>query len=568
MTQATQGERRTARAPAPRFSWTGLGRGGLDVEAGAKREALELARALAAQTIVLDKDAIADQLPDRARVITETMWPSSPLAGYGLHSSLGAYAVAKVAVGWAPSGIIGLRHEPLDRDKLEAELVGHGVDASAAAAILGDWAGVEPGFTPDPAGLDASRIAGLAEGTLSRVERARALSQVAYSARCLNRVASAAAVLSALREVLPQLAPEALGRDYVTGAAAIALGRFERAVELLGPRPTKLPQRALAELASVIAALERGATPELEDVGALLVPGVEVPPTETWSDETGPSDGADDEADASDDEPDDVLEIVEERVEERTRISGVPTPPPADDGIVRPARWPAPSGDVPAALSDDELEGWTARITGARGLVAEQRGLLGLRLPPLPVTVPSVATPPDERLVGLASSGALGASGSSDEDAPRDVTERVPVGLLMSLEPLSLAGSPFDALFPPVRGALRAIVAAAEGKAPSEAAIAAAGDLSTILLRARALALFVRGDFEGAMGAVAQLAPEVAPEGQWAADRLLRSGSRDAVAVPPEDARPAAASLAVDLAHQLGRTIAGTLPAAGVRRAG
>ncbi|MCK6544324.1 hypothetical protein L6R52_00495, partial [Myxococcota bacterium] len=114
MTQATQGERRTARAPAPRFSWTGLGRGGLDVEAGAKREALELARALAAQTIVLDKDAIADQLPDRARVITETMWPSSPLAGYGLHSSLGAYAVAKVAVGWAPSGIIGLRHEPLD----------------------------------------------------------------------------------------------------------------------------------------------------------------------------------------------------------------------------------------------------------------------------------------------------------------------------------------------------------------------------------------------------------------------------------------------------------------------
>lgn len=539
------------------------------MEAGARREALELARALAAQTIVLEKDAIADQLPERTRAITETMWPSAPLAGYGLHSSLGAYAVAKVAIGWAPSGLIGLRHEPLDRDKLEAELVAHAVDPRTAAAILGDWSGVEPGFAPDPTGLDASRIAGLAEGTLSRVERARALSQVAYSARCLNRVASTASALSALREVLPLLAPEALGRDYVAGAAAIALGRFERAVELLGVHPGKLPQRTLSELASVIAALQHGEAPELEDVGALLVPGIEAPrATETWSDETGPSDDEDDEKPTTRDiEQDDVLEIVEERVDDRPRSIDVPAPAARTATGVRPARWPAPAGDTPTPLGDAELEGWAARIAGARGLVAEQRGLLGLRLPPLPATVPGVATPPDERLVGLFSSSSS-RSGQSDEDGPRDVTERVPVGLIMSLEALSLAGSPFDALFPAVRGALRAIVAAAEGRAPSDEAIAAAGDLSTILLRARALACFVRGDLEGAMGAVAGLAPEVAPEGQWAADRLIRSGSRDGASVAPDDARPAAASLAVDLAHQLGRTIAGTLPGHEARRAG
>lgn len=246
----------------------------------------------------------------------------------------------------------------------------------------------------------------------------------------------------------------------------MAIARFERAVGASGVHPGKLPQRTLSELASAIAALQHGETPELEDVGALLVPGIQAPrATETWSDETGPSDDEDDEKPTTRDiEQDDVLEIVEERVDDRPRRATCPHPPRGPRrasglraGPRRPATRRRRSGDA-------ELEGWAARIAGARGLVAEQRGLLGLRLPPLPATVPGVATPPDERLVGLFSSSSS-RSGQSDEDGPRDVTERVPVGLIMSLEALSLAGSPFDALFPAVRGALRAIVAAAEGRA-------------------------------------------------------------------------------------------------------
>src|SRR5688572_8521091 len=71
--------------------WSGLARGGGEAEARAKREATELARAFALQTIVVERDASVDELRGRVEAIAETMWPPSPLQGYGLHSSLGAY---------------------------------------------------------------------------------------------------------------------------------------------------------------------------------------------------------------------------------------------------------------------------------------------------------------------------------------------------------------------------------------------------------------------------------------------------------------------------------------------
>src|SRR5262245_48674001 len=99
-------------APRRSLSWTRLGKGEAEAETDARHEALELARALALETITLSRDAVIEELTDRQRAIAETIWPPSPLSGYGLHASLGAYLVARVGVTWAPSGPMGLRHEP------------------------------------------------------------------------------------------------------------------------------------------------------------------------------------------------------------------------------------------------------------------------------------------------------------------------------------------------------------------------------------------------------------------------------------------------------------------------
>src|SRR5262245_49156432 len=125
--------------PQSRFSWARLAKGGTTENESARLEALELARALAAQTVVLERDAVIEELPDRFRVIAETIWSSTPLQGYQLHSSLGAYAIAKVAWSWAPSGQKGLRHEPLNREGLLEDLLELGVARDRAVAVLGEW---------------------------------------------------------------------------------------------------------------------------------------------------------------------------------------------------------------------------------------------------------------------------------------------------------------------------------------------------------------------------------------------------------------------------------------------
>ena len=70
----------------------------------------------------------------------------------------------------------------------------------------------------------------------------------------------------------------------------------------------------------------------------------------------------------------------------------------------------------------------------------------------------------------------------------------------------------------------------------------------------------VRGELEVAKAAVDAMPPEAAPERRWAKDRLIRYEGREQVHVTPDEARPAAAALVSDLAMQLARTIAGTLP--------
>jgi hypothetical protein len=492
------------------FNWAQYGRGDADAEASAKAEATELARALALQTIAFSKDAVVEEYADRLSAIGDTIWPSAPLAGYGLHSSLGAFAVTKVAVGWAPSLGTGLRHEPHERQGLIEALQEQGVDATFALAVVGDWKRVERGFTADQSGLESSRIAGLVEGSLSRHERARALSQVAYSGRDLARLASSISVLSSVRTVMPLLPPEELGEDFAAAMTALVLRRPERALQLIGDRPRGIGVRTLAELAHALICLDRGASPDFEDEGLVLAPPC----------------GDRSEVDADDEETyvpkpngdtDDVLEIIEERVDHQREATEHTKP-----RLPSPARWWASPEDAPADVEDRDLDAWAKRLDESSGLLAKRGSLLGLKPFPLPRGLLPIRLAPDERLVK-----------ASDLAA--------------------------EALFPPARGFLRAIFSSAEGRGPTESALKHAGDLAYLLRRARALAAIVHGDLEGAREDVKTLPPEVSPEGQWAADRLARFGGRRAVRATEHEAMGFAAMLVADLVQQLGRSVAGTI---------
>ena len=108
-----------------------------------------------------------------------------------------------------------------------AALVEHGLDELTAQSVLGDWAAVRADFVGNTDGLATSVIAGLAERTLARRERDDALSQVAYSPRCLARLASTCNLLAAVRAILPELPPGEMGARFVSSVASISFGRAD-----------------------------------------------------------------------------------------------------------------------------------------------------------------------------------------------------------------------------------------------------------------------------------------------------------------------------------------------------
>jgi hypothetical protein len=216
----------------------------------------------------------------------------------------------------------------------------------------------------------------------------------------------------------------------------------------------------------------------------------------------------------------------------------------------RPALW----GEA-APLSSEHLLRWTAARADAVSVTARHRTLLGLALLAPPPTSLPVPIPPDAQ--------ALASLFGADDEPGNEPTQRIswpPTDAAMASAARAARPDTAEALGPPVRAALRAVVAAAEGHAPSPAAVALAGDLAWVLARARALALVSRGDLAGAREALSGLPDDAAPEGRWARERALRAGSHPAGPVSAGDARAVAAALVRDLAHQLARTIAGTVP--------
>lgn len=545
MTQALE-----ERAPRS-FRWSTLQRGTEGAETSAEDEAREIARALTAHSIVVDPEAVPEEYDDRFGAILQIVWGDDPISGYGLHASLGAYLVAKVAVGMVPAGHTGLRHEPLRASGIENVLVDHGLDRATAQSIIGEFQAVSADFRGSKAGLDPSRLAGLAERTLSREERTAALSQVAYSPRCLSRLAATASLLAATRAILPVLPPKDLGPRLAIAATALALGRADRVLALYGARAEHLALTTFIELATAREQLGRGASLELDDDAFVLAPplqGSALKPHE--ADAALEGDGATDILDeafdtsANRDDEDDVLEIVEERIDPDAGVQSAVTPQSAP----RAPRW----GATDAPIDEADLERWRDRLVANATLAATRGALLGLKPAPLASTVAPTMLPPDERILRRAA--------IEDDEEAQEKTERIDLAAILSEQRVTLDGTPYDALYPPVRGLLRAAAAAADGHAPSESALKDAGDLAWAVARIRALALVVRGELAGARDVVAALGDGAAPEGRWAKDRLIRYADEAAEPVPPEHARPAAAALVEDLAQQLCRTMAATVP--------
>lgn len=522
------------------FRWSALMKKAEGAEESAADEAKEIARALTAHSIVMDREAVVEEWDDRYASIAAIVWGDAPTDGYGLHASLGAYLVAKVAVGMVPAGHTGLRHEPLRRAGIHNVLRDHGLDAATADSILGDFEAVSPGFEAHRDGIGPSLLAGLAERTLGGGERIHALSEVAYSPRSLQRLAATASLLAAIRAILPVLPPASLGADVATAVVAIALGRPDRAIELFGQRADRLALKTFVEIAAAMDTLGRGEALVLDDDSMMLVPPAEAAAVD---------DGTDDiEADAfdtsgEDEDDDDVLEIVEERVdpEEGTLAEATPR------GAPNPARFVDVEPLDEAALLD-----WQKRLHAGATIAAQRAALLGLNPSPVPPTVTDVPIPPDERILRREMMEA--------DDEGGEKTERIDLGALMADARVQLDGTAYDALFPAPRGLLRTIAAAADGQTPSADAVTKAGDLETFVSRARALGFVVRGSLDDAKKAVSRHGDDVAPEGRWATDRQMRYADEPPPRVGPQEARPAAAALIEDLAHQLARTIAATVP--------
>ncbi|MEL6184969.1 MAG: hypothetical protein AAFU79_10120, partial [Myxococcota bacterium] len=500
------------------LDWCAIRRAEPDALRAAELEALEIVRALAVESLAHDVDAELDELDERRRHLARTAWPSLPLDGYRLQSSLGAFVVARVAVTWVPSGQIGLRRHPLERAAVVRALGQQGVDAVTAESLLGDWIGPPPGFRGTEDGLDPGALAGLAERSLTQEERNLALAQVAASGRDLARLATCVRLCRAVRRLLPVLASDGLGSDFVATLALLATGHPDRALALLSRQDSSLRARTVRELARTYLAFVKGEdmslepdgwaprgppmTPEeaLSGSGEDTNPGVPVPEPHPASnfevgltEELGegppdlpedPEDGLHPEAEAIspedydlaaalsvgagieardggtadlEEEVEEILEIVEESVDPESAIGRgwrQSTPPDL------PAWWP----EGPRA--EAEWAAWTI-------LAEHRRSGHALGLAEAFPADRGGPVPPDPRLVG---SSAL-------RDGPGAGSE---------------AESPAEPYLPAVRGLLRAVIAATRGEIPS---IERAGGLDWALRRAACLARGRQGHLQAAASA-------------------------------------------------------------------
>lgn len=530
---------------APAFRWSDIRRKDPEALRLAELEALEIARALAVESLASDQDAVLAELPERRRHLAQVAWPSKPLEGYRLQSSMGAFVVARVAIGWVPSAQTGLRHTPLTPAGVERALVQQHVEPPTARSVVGAWAGSPPDFKADEEGLDASVLAGLAERSLTPDERDAALNQVAASPRDLSRLAACLVLGRSVRRLLPVLADDGLGPEFAATLALVATDRAGRAQELLAPEADGLRDQTVRELAIALNELSAGMEVHLPPDRWAPVAARETPPlsgSELGMDEplvapesSNPTNGEIatipdealipfDTAGAAEEVIDDILEIVEEAVDPEAR------PPAAwrrSDRPILPRWWP---GEAPP----EAMEGTWAALARHRSVARARGSALGF--PGAAVDERGGPVPPDPRLRADVETSVDG------QDGP--VVE----------------GSAAEPFLPAVRVMLRGVLEAVEGR---QLIRREDGGLAWCYRRAEAIAAIAEGNLDGAQRALSDLWPEEAPERSWIQDRKVRYEGREPDSLTPEETRAAAASLVLDLARSLARTLTGAFADAG-----
>lgn len=523
-------------APVRAWNLEALAQGDERTERMVRRQSREIARALAAHSLATAPDAEVSEYEARIQTLAKTIWPEEPLEGFSLRSSLGAFLIARLAASWAPPTQTAARATPLSPSELRAQLEEGGLVHEYVGAVVSDWPGAPPDFEPKKDGLSIATLAGLAEGSLGAEERNLALAEVAASPRALARLLSIARALHAVRRLLPILPPEGETFDSstLTGLTAVSLGLPDRALDLLGHEPNDPVLLGIAELARAILALRRGEHPALPE--DLLLPWVPERPRERPS--QAPSDTSGE---------DDVLDIVEERIS----TGAVSAEKPALDARPNLADWSRE--DWPHVdIEDAQLEMWMDLRRLRRAPAARVGSILGLSAAPERPWVPPRPIPPEKNALLEALDTVTGGG-----DASRAVTVQLSTSELDEQRDL-VDRALIQPLVPTLRAVLRAVVEAAEGRVPSEAAVADAGDLDWVLKRARAIALTRAGQFDKAVLELTGLGGPHTPEGRWAYMMHLRYQGRAPVLPDAAEARKVAAELVSDLAHQFGRTVAGS----------
>ena len=518
----------SANAVAPEDRWAALRRGDDEALRLAELEALEIARALAVESLVSDADSELAELAERRRHLALAAWPENPLEGFRLQSSLGAFVVARVAIAWVPSGQTGLRYTPLSPDGVVRALANQGVDMLTAQSVVGQWAGPPKGFRGSEVGLDAGTLAGLAERSLTGIERDEALAQVSVAPRDLMRLGASLALGRAVRRLLPVLASDELGPGFVAALALVATERPDRALELLKNDENTLLGETVRELALTLTHLKEGEPVELRpDTWAPYLPRAEggtvrepaISSEDLLEDEEAALVRRVERTDFNDDE--DVVEMIEESVEGESGAgkAWVNTQVPR-----LPIWWPKASES-----SDRELATLWQKLRDHRTLARARGQALGFSA--AAGDPRGAPVPPDPRFVDL--------SEVEDCQAPR------------------LSGSAAEPFLPAVRALLRVVLASAEGDAVDDAE---ADGLAWVLARATALRRLARGELDDALVALSEYWSDEAPEQRWIRDRKIRFEGRAPEPLSPEEARSSAAVLVLDIARSLARTLTGAFP--------
>lgn len=516
------------------------------------REITALARAVAAQMLVTDEQARAEDYDTFVEMVQKELSASFQSSQYQRQSSLGAYLLSCFALRDTQfSEDISLRETALDAAQLRDALADVD-DGIWLDALYADWEGTPDDFCASPKGLSIGVLAGLCESSLTRVERHSALSQLSFCFADTSRLLEVRKIIRNTQQVLMVIpaVQDNLGIGYILVMTAMALHLPERALELVQQVPPD-PElgSVLHELAKAGASLMLGH--EIDLAADKELPSLQFETeNEVSADSSIQAELEDDDYGADDDE-EAILEIVEQVISTKQAVAVDPL------RNSRPPSWSVGDNE-PVEVDESSLRMWFEGRAQRQSTFGALSGLLGLRqrrdfrrFRPLP---------PD-----MATINELLEYHSEPPDPSTAETERIDVATFMASQRERLGMCSVRPLFPIIRTCLRAIARAPEGGVLTPEVLANSGDAHSYLARARRLGLLSEGRLQEASSILGAMESQSLDEIKLELVSKCRFIGREEL---PEAgirfldrprARQAAANMVFDLSMNFGKTVAGVI---------